>query len=247
MGIPEYGKRGGFPALARYLQDQLDTWLTQYSSAEIRLAELLCDRHAKDPHRVALRYEDASGGKAQYTFAEMLDQSARFAAVLRDLGVAKGGRVAILLPKSPELMIAVLGLWRLGAVHVPLFTAFGPEAVGYRVSHSGARVVVTNSVNRFKVATSSAELPLNVVVVEDPSVSPLPADTLFCASVQKARPVQEAAAFAATDPFVIIYPSGTTGPPKGAMCTLRPNAKTTSPLRLDGVFPLRDSFVRIEP
>jgi len=221
MGIPEYGKRGGFPALARYLQDQLDTWLTQYSSAEIRLAELLCDRHAKDPHRVALRYEDASGGKAQYTFAEMLDQSARFAAVLRDLGVAKGGRVAILLPKSPELMIAVLGLWRLGAVHVPLFTAFGPEAVGYRVSHSGARVVVTNSVNRFKVATSSAELPLNVVVVEDPSVTPVPADTPFCASVQKARPVQEAAAFAATDPFVIIYTSGTTGPPKGAMCTLR--------------------------
>ncbi|MCB0029025.1 MAG: AMP-binding protein, partial [Anaerolineales bacterium] len=42
-------------------------------------------------------------------------------------------------PRSPELVIATLGLWRLGAVHVPLFTAFGLQAIKYRVEHCGAR------------------------------------------------------------------------------------------------------------
>jgi acyl-coenzyme A synthetase/AMP-(fatty) acid ligase len=64
-------------------------------------------------------------------------------------------------------------LWRLGAIHVPLFTAFGAEAVGYRVSHSGARIVVTNAANRSKVGPSDTisgsgdKKSLEVVVVED--------------------------------------------------------------------------------
>jgi acetyl-CoA synthetase len=206
------------------LQAQLEIWLSRYGATDIRLAELLCDRHAQDAGRVALRYEDAARRKAEYTFVEMLDRSARFAGVLRDLGVSRGDRVAVLLPKSPELMIAVLGLWRVGAVHVPLFTAFGPEAVGFRVSHSGARVVVTDSANRGKVETSpgaSGNGGVRVVVVEDSDVALEASDIPFRESIETAPPVTEAASYAGTDPFVMIYTSGTTGPPKGALCSVR--------------------------
>jgi len=206
------------------LQAQLEVWLSQYGGTEVRLAELLCDRHAKDAGRVALCYEDAFGRKAEHTFVEMLDQSARFAGVLRDLGISSGERVAVLLPKSPELIIAVLGLWRVGAVHVPLFTAFGPEAVGHRVSHSSARVVVTNPANRGKVETSlgaSGSRGVRVAVVEDPGFALAAGDIPFRASIEKARPVAEAASYKGSDPFVIIYTSGTTGPPKGALCSVK--------------------------
>src|SRR4051812_7077551 len=86
----------------------VQSWLDEYGGPSIGLAHLLCDRHAADPTRVALRYESATGEERPYTFAELRDLSARFAGVLAGLGVARGDRVATLLPKSPELMVATL-------------------------------------------------------------------------------------------------------------------------------------------
>src|SRR5919198_4467808 len=113
----------------------------QFAAPERNLGWLLCDRHAQDPNRLALRYEDAGGHTEQLTYGELADLSARFPGRLAAAGIRKGDRVATLLPKRPELLIATLGLWRLGAVHVPLFTAFGPEAVGFRLTNSGASLV----------------------------------------------------------------------------------------------------------
>src|SRR5262249_59055139 len=115
-------------------------------------AGVRCARHASPAGRLALRYQDATGAASTYSFAEMRDRSARFACVLRSLGVARGDRVATLLPKSPELMIATLGIWRLGAVHVPLFTAFGPQAIAFRTGPRAARVIVTATANRPQLA-----------------------------------------------------------------------------------------------
>jgi acetyl-CoA synthetase len=85
---------------------QIAAWGAAHTGSAVAVAELLCDRHAAGPDRLALRYQDAAGTTSAYSFAEMRDQSARLASVLRSLGVARGDRVATLLPKSPELMIA---------------------------------------------------------------------------------------------------------------------------------------------
>jgi acetyl-CoA synthetase len=114
---------------------------------EVDLADLLCDRHAGGPPQVAVRHDPGDGHIAELTFAELRDRSARFAGALARLGIGRGDRVATLLPKSVELVVATVGIWRLGAVHVPLFTAFGPEAAGYRIAHSGARAAVTDTAN----------------------------------------------------------------------------------------------------
>src|SRR5258708_7892859 len=118
---------------------QIQECLRRYGVGAVSVADLLCDRHATQPERLPLRHEDAAGRESRLTFAELRDRSSRFAGVLRGLGVERGVRVAILLPKAPELLIASLAVWRLGAVHVPLFTAFGSEAITYRVADSGAR------------------------------------------------------------------------------------------------------------
>ena len=77
---------------------QIAAWGAEHTGSAVAVAELLCDRHADVPDRLALRYQDATGTTSTYSFAEMRDHSARFASVLRSLGVAPGDRVATLLP-----------------------------------------------------------------------------------------------------------------------------------------------------
>jgi len=64
------------------------------------------------------------------------------------LGVGPGDAVATLMGKSAELVVALLGIWRRGAVHVPLFTAFAPAAISFRLARSGAMVVVADEDQR---------------------------------------------------------------------------------------------------
>jgi acetyl-CoA synthetase len=184
--------------------DDVRRWLGEFSTDQLAVAELLCDRWAKDPARVGLYYEDAAGRREQLTFADLGERSRRFAAALAELGVGKGDRVATLLPKRPELPIATLGLWRLGAVHVPLFTAFGPDAIRFRVENSGARVVVTDAANRPKVPQ-----------LGDVEVLEIERDW------SQLEPVSDIVTLTPDDLFILIYTSGTTGHPKGVEVPVR--------------------------
>jgi acetyl-CoA synthetase len=200
------------------VERQIDAWQTEHTGPSVSVADLLCDRHATSPDRLALRYEDAAGTASAHPFAEMRDRSARFASVLGAMGVAKGDRVATLLPKSPELMIATLAIWRLGAIHVPLFTAFGPQAISFRTEDSGTRVVITDTANRPKLAG----MGLRVVTVEGQDGAPgEPGDLPFQSSIAAAEPLAEAATVSGDDLFILIYTSGTTGHPKGVEVPVR--------------------------
>lgn len=194
------------------IHQQLDGWAALHTGSAIPLATLLCDRWADDPTRIALRYEDAQGHTGTMTYAQLRDDSARFASVLRGLGVRPGDRVATLLPKSPELLVATLGIWRLGAVHLPLFTAFGPQAIAYRTENSETGIVVTDTANRAKLAG----MAMRVLCVEgtDGSVGG-PDDVPFHASLRTTEPLATPVTVSGDDLFILIYTSGTTGHPKG--------------------------------
>lgn len=111
-----------------------------------------CDRHAiLNPDRIALFHEGKDGIGTRYTFAELKNLSAKFANYLTQQGIQPGDRVAGLLPRTPELLITILGTWRAGAVYQPLFTAFGSKSIEHRVNTSEARLIVTDSVNRPKL------------------------------------------------------------------------------------------------
>jgi acetyl-CoA synthetase len=95
-----------------------------------------CDKWAADS-RIALNWIGRDAAAETLSFAELQDASARFANLLRSYGVGRGDTVAGLLPRVPELLIAVLGTWRAGAMYQPLFTAFGPAAIEHRVTAEG--------------------------------------------------------------------------------------------------------------
>lgn len=168
-----------------------------------------CDRHAQ-PGRVALVWESSDGSRSRHTFVELREQSARFASALASLGVGPGDRVSGLLPRTPELLIAVLATWRLGAVYQPLFTAFGPKAIEHRVRTAGSKVLVTNAANRDKL--DGLEVSLQVVTVADADGKGVrPGDHDFRAELARHEPRYEALPRRADDPFLLMFTSGTTG------------------------------------
>ncbi|MGD8217072.1 AMP-binding protein [Pseudomonas thivervalensis] len=178
-----------------------------------------CDRHAL-PGRIALFWEGRDGSEATWTYRDLQDNAARFANFLRAQGVGKGDKVAGLLPRTAELLIVVLATWRIGAVYQPLFTAFGPKAIEHRLGSSGARIVVTDAVNRPKL-NEVADCPTVVTVGGDKGQGIVRGDYSFWAEVANHSNQCEPLMLTGEDPFLLMFTSGTTGPAKALSVPLK--------------------------
>lgn len=193
-------------------QKQVDKLIEQHDYNDISLADVLCERHDKE--KIAFYFESEGGEKQTYTYGDLDILSKKFATVLKDAGVKKGSRVAVLLPKGPETFISALAMWRLGAVYVPLFTAFERQAINFRLEHSEAVVVLTDKVNRPKLSAALEDLThtnINVICLNSDSQD----DIDYWDALEKAEPYEDAASLTKDDSFILIYTSGTTGDPKG--------------------------------
>ena len=175
----------------------------------------VCDRHAGDRGRLAIIHDHGNDTAEKWTFFELKRASDRFANALRALGVERGDRVAVLLSQSPELPIAHIAAYKLGAVAVPLFALFGEEALSFRLGDSGAKVIVTDAEHHEVVVTLREELPdlRHVVLTDDERAGAETFDGLIREDSTSFEPVKTGP----EDPAIIIYTSGTTGSPKGAL------------------------------
>ena len=176
------------------------------------------DRHCGED-RLALRHVAPDGTLTSYSFEQLREMAARFANVLAAQGIKAGDVVAGMLPRTPELMAAVLGTWRIGAVYQPLFTAFGPAAIEQRFATSGAKLVVTNAANRAKLDDVPAR-PLVAMVLA--AGEALPEGDLDLRAAMAAAPAQfDPVLRGGDDLFLMMSTSGTTGLPKGVPVPLR--------------------------
>ena len=181
---------------------------------EFNIAAAICDRHV-GANRAALLVETAAG-MTEMSFEHLQDRSRRLANALSAAGVAKGDRVGILLPQCPETLIAHLAAYRLGAIALPLFTLFGPEAIEYRLNDSGAKVVVSNAAGIEKlldVADRLTASPVLISIDERRDGRVLEWGKL----VDAASADHTLVATSSEDPAIIVYTSGTTGNPKGVL------------------------------
>lgn len=185
--------------------------------ARFNIAEACCARWARQtPDATAIHAEHESGATASMSYAELQVQAERLAQVLRGLGVARGDRVAVVMPQRVETAVAHIAIYRLGAVAMPLSMLFGPDALEYRINDSGAQLaIVDESAVDNLVAARGACPGLRTVIAVGGAAGQ--GDLDWSAALAGARGGAAAVDTMADEAAVLIYTSGTTGPPKGAL------------------------------
>jgi acetyl-CoA synthetase len=181
------------------------------------IAADVADRHAAaDDERLALIFLDEHHRERRYSFREIAALVNRFANVLSAHGLARGDRLAVLLPQTPETAIAHLAAFKSGLISVPLFALFGEEALEFRLNDSGAKALITDAVGLEKILPIRERLlALKSIFVTAGTAGTGMFD--FETELGRAKDSFATVDTAADDPAIIIYTSGTTGNPKGAL------------------------------
>jgi propionyl-CoA synthetase len=216
------------------LDDSNPPFYRWFKGGQLNTCYNAVDRHVKagrGDQPAIIHDSPVTDSKTVITYAELQDQVARFAGVLKSLGVAKGDRVIIYMPMVPEALVAMLGCARIGAIHSVVFGGFSAHELATRIDDAKPRVMVagscgieTNRIVHYKPLLDSAidqaaHKPEHCVILQRPQelgVLIEGRDLSWSEAMADAEPA-DCVPVEATDPLYILYTSGTTGQPKGVV------------------------------
>ncbi len=210
-------------------------WTEWFLGGRLNIVHNVLDRHLRAGYgdQLAVVGEGDEGEVFQLTYSELGERVSRCAAVLSAFGVSPGDAVGLYLPMAPDVVVALLACLKIGAVPVPVFAGFGPEALAARLQDAGARVLLTADGTRRRgrllrlkdMADRAADLAggiEHVVVLRHAgaSVSWTPGRDVWWHQAEAAAasglPTVE---LPADHRSLLLYTSGTTGRPKGVVHT----------------------------
>ena len=184
--------------------------------ARFNIAQACCGRWARERARFAMYWEDESGARSAHTFWDLQQQANRVSNALAALGVGPSDKVALILPQRPETAIVHMAVYQLGAISVPLSFLFGPDALEFRLVDSEAKVVFVDPQSLPNFAPIRDRCPairavIGVAGAAEAYITP------FGTLAERGAAEFACADTLPTDPAILVYTSGTTGPPKGAL------------------------------
>ena len=218
------------------LEKKSDSSYKWFSGGELNTCYNCLDRHIKKglKEKISIIYDSPITGVKQFISYESLYKKVNeFAAGLIDLGVAKGDRVIIYLPMIPQVVIAMLGCARIGAIHSVVFGGFASKELANRIEDAKPKLIISsscgiepNKIINYKMIIDealaiSSHKPLNQVFYQRKQLIcnlDKPGDMDWQDFIQKEK-IVNCVSVKSNDPLYILYTSGTTGIPKGIVRT----------------------------
>ncbi len=211
-------------------------WPRWCVGGRLNIVDNCVDKWAADPQardRPAVVWEGEEGATRTLTYGDLAVEVNRCANALRSLGLGKGDAVGLFMPMTPEIVVALLAIVKIGGIILPLFSGYGAGAVATRLADAGAKALFTAD-GFFRrgaivpLKPTADEAAANVATVEHLIVLRRAGNEVEMQSgrdhwwheLVEPQPAEaEAADTAAEDRLMVIYTSGTTGRPKGAVHT----------------------------
>src|SRR5689334_7797364 len=208
-------------------------WATWWIGARMNIVHSCLDRHRDSElqNKKAIVWEGEPGEVRELTYRELDRQVSRLAGALRRLGVRPGDRVAIFMPMCPEVAVSVLAVAKIGAIMIPLFSGYGPEAIATRLRDGEAKVLICadgfyrrgqvvpmkETADRALVSCPTVKkvIVFRRVVLEIPWTHGR--DQVWEVLLEDEPDRARTEELDPEDPLMIIYTSGTTGKPKGTL------------------------------
>lgn len=194
----------------------------------------MLDKYIYTPkeHQIAIKWEGEEGTTRELTYGELWREVNKFANGLRALGLSRGDAVGIFMPMTPEIVIALLAVAKIGGVILPLFSGYGAGAAAVRLNDAGARALITADGFFRRGQVVPLKQTADEAVAQAPEVKHLivlararnritmqPGRDHWWDELCNYPPAAETERTSAEDLLMLIYTSGTTGKPKGAVHT----------------------------